>query len=304
MPEPIAYLNGRFLPAAQLAVPVHDAGFVQGAAVAEQVRTFAGRLFRLPQHLERLARSLAIVGIAPQHGPDELAQAAERVAAENHRLLAAGDDLGLSIFVTPGPYASLAPRGVAGPTVAMHSYPLPFRLFARKYREGETARIVGVRQVPSECWPAELKCRSRMHYYLADREARLAEPGARAILLDGEGAVSEASTANVVAYFANEGLVSPPREKILAGISIGVLAELADAESIPLGYRDLRPEELARADEVFLCSTSPCLVPVVRLDGRPVGSGSPGPAFAKLLAAWSRLVGVGIAEQAERFASR
>src|SRR5262245_23437102 len=102
MSQPQAFLNGRFVPASEAVVAVTDAGFVQGATVAEQLRTFGGRLFRLEAHLARLARSLAIVEVQSPLSCEELATAASQLVAHNHALIAPGDDLGMAIFVTPG----------------------------------------------------------------------------------------------------------------------------------------------------------------------------------------------------------
>jgi branched-subunit amino acid aminotransferase/4-amino-4-deoxychorismate lyase len=300
---PVAFLNGRFVPAAEAVVPVHDAGFLLGATVSEQLRTFGGKLFRLDEHLDRLRHSLAIVGVDPGCSQTDFAEAAAELARRNHALLADGDDLGLTIFVTPGPYATYVPVG-GPPLVGMHTYELPFALWADLYERGQSLRLTEVRQVPGECWPPELKCRSRMHYFLADRRARAIEPGARAALLDMEGNVVEASTANVVLLDREGGLVSPPRESILPGISVAVLGDLADRLGVPMAHRDVRPADLAAAAEVYLTSTSPCLLPVTRFEGRPIGDGKPGPVFARLLAAWSERVGLDIAAQARRFARR
>ena len=304
MTEPLAYLNGRFIAASQAVIPVYDAGFVQGVTVAEQLRTFRGRLFRLDQHLQRLRHSLEIVGVDPQLAPAELAEIATELAARNHALLHQNDDLGLAMFVTPGAYPAFVPDGAPGPTVCMHTVPLSFQLWSEIYERGQSLIVSDVRQIPPACWPPELKCRSRMHYYLADRQARLVERGARALLLDLDGYVSESSTANVVAYSENSGLVSPPPEKILPGISIAVLKELAANLGIRFSNRELTVEDVAHADEVFLTSTSPCLLPVVRLDGSPIGRGVPGDNFQRLLSAWSELVGVEIKKQAARFSRR
>jgi branched-subunit amino acid aminotransferase/4-amino-4-deoxychorismate lyase len=143
-----------------------------------------------------------------------------------------------------------------------------------------------------------------MHYYLADREADRRCPGARAVLLDQNGFVGEASTANVVAYFKNRGLVTPRLAGVLPGISQQMLFELADDLDIPHAEADMRPAELAAANEVFITSTSICLQPVVHQDGKPIGDGRPGPIYRQLLGAWGRKVGVDIAAQACQFASR
>lgn len=304
MNEPLAYWNGRFAPFSQVCVPPYDAGFVQGTTVGEQLRTFGGRLFRLDEHLRRLARSLDVVGVQPAVSLGTLAEIGRSLARHNHAMLADGDDLGLSIVVTPGVYSAFSCGVRGGPTVIVTTYPVAFDLFASAFGTGQSLVVTDVRQVPTDCWPAELKCRSRMHYYLADREARRREPGARALLLDHEGFVTEASTANLVAYFRGAGLVSPPKERILPGISVATLAELAGQVGIPFGERALRVEDVAAADELFLTSTSPCLIPCTRLNGRPIGDGRPGPVFARLLAAWSDRVGLDIAAQATKFATR
>jgi branched-chain amino acid aminotransferase len=305
MPEPIAYLNGQWLPVSQAAVSVYDGGFMQGVTVAEQLRTFGGKLFRLDLHLDRLARSLAIVGVNPGLSREDFERIATELAAQNHKLLDPADDLGLSIFVTPGAYASFAAAARhQGPTVGIHTQPLPFATWASKYETGESLVVTDIQQVPAACWPAELKCRSRMHYYLADKRAREREPGSRALLLDERGFVIEASTANILVYYRDVGLVSPPRERILPGVTAAVIEVLAGRIDIAFSRRDLTVDDVAAADEVLLCSTSPCIWPVTRLNGRPIADGKPGPIGRQLQAAWSDLVGLDIVAQARRFAAR
>lgn len=299
----LAYSNGQFVPEASLSVPIYDAGFVQGITAAEQLRTFNGTLFRLDEHLRRLQRSLEIIRIT-DFDVAALGEAACELAANNHKLLEAGDDLGLSLFITPGPYPTFAPAGEHGPTVGMHTYPIPFQLWNNKYKDGERLVVSSYRQVPNSCWPLELKCRSRMHYYLADRDAREREPGSRALLLDQDDFVAEASTASVILFRRDEGFVSPPREKILPGVSVGVLGELARKMGLDFSHRDLTVDDVHSADEVILCSTSPCVLPVVALDGQTIGSGSPGAVVQQCLEAWSELVACDIVEQAQRFARR
>ncbi len=302
MVQPQAFLNGTFLPASAMRVAPTDAGFVLGVTVAEQLRTFRGELFRLEEHLERLFHSASVVGVYPAMERATLADAARALVAHNRALLNPDEELGLSVFVTPGEYATFAPESSAGPTVGMHTYRLPFALWAEKYRTGQSLVTTSVRQVPPASWPSGLKCRSRMHYYLADREAANREPGARALLLDLEGWVTEASTANVFVYRREEGLLSPPLHRILHGISLDVAFGLAAELGIPTHFRDLVPSDLAHADEVMLSGTSPCLLPVTQFDGAPIGSGKPGPTFQSLMTAWNKLVGTDIVAQAEHWA--
>ena len=121
-------------------------------------------------------------------------------------------------------------------------------------------------------------------------------------MIDADGAVTEATTANLLIYRRDEGLISPPAERILPGISVAATLELAERQSIPVRSRDLFPADLAGADEALLTSTSVCLLPVVRFDRQPIGDSRPGPIFRRLLSAWNELVGLDIAAQAARFA--
>lgn len=296
-----AYLNGRWIPQSELVVPFDDTGFVLGATVTEQLRTFAGKLFCLAEHLERLYRSLAIIDLETGMTPAEIAQLAEEIVAKNYPLLSSGEDLGLGIFITPGPYATISGKRGGEPTICLYTYKLPFHFWAAKFEAGESIVISDVEQISARTWPPELKCRSRMHYYLADRHATKTDPGSRAILLDRDGFVSEATTANVVMYLPESGLISPPVDKILPGISLSVLRDLAQEHGLPFTHRDILPAELNSAEEVFLCSTSICMLPVVRCNGQAIGAGQPGPIYRKLLAAWSQRVGVDVAGQALAF---
>jgi branched-subunit amino acid aminotransferase/4-amino-4-deoxychorismate lyase len=282
---------------------VFDPGFVQGVTVSEQLRTFGGTLFELDQHLQRLSRSLQIVGLT-DIDLDSVRTQALAIASHNHSLLQPGDDLGLTIFVTPG-CATSAPGGQhAGPTIGIYTTPLPFHRWSNCYTGGESLVVSSVRQSPGNCWPEELKCRSRMHYYLADQEARRKKPGARALLLDQSGFVAEASTASVLAWRQDEGFVAPPVEKVLPSISVRVIKRLAAELSLNFVHRDLTVEDMLTADEVLLSSTSPCLLPVLSIDQTTIGNGQPGPIFQQVLSAWNQLTNTDIAAQAVQFATR
>jgi branched-chain amino acid aminotransferase len=135
-----------------------------------------------------------------------------------------------------------------------------------------------------------------MHYFIADRAAAKEQPGSRALLLDQQGNVSEASTANVVAFYPREGLVSPPIEHVLPGISLQVLKELAGRLGIAFVAREIGSDEFATASEGFLTSTPNYLLPATQLNGRPIGTEKPGEVFHQLLQAWNEMVGFNIAD--------
>ncbi len=90
----LAYLNGEFIPASQLAIASEDLGFVQGVSISERLRTFRGQVFRLDDHLERLANSLHIVDLHPGLSIERIGELVEELVSRNRRLLTAGDDLG------------------------------------------------------------------------------------------------------------------------------------------------------------------------------------------------------------------
>lgn len=297
MSQPLAFWNGSLVPVDSVAIGLSDAGFVQGATVAEQVRTFGGRPFRLEEHLNRLARSLEIVGVDPGLSLAQMAEVAEQVVAHNYELNDPRHELGLAIFVTPGAYASFASDGMASPTVCLHTYRLPVERWRQTYLEGQPLVTSSFRQVPAACWPSELKCRSRMHYYLADREAERKQPGARALLLDLEGFVTETAMANIVAYRQDSGLIAPPTTGVLPGISLAMLGELALNLDIAWQETRLTVDDLLAADEVLLTSTPWCLNAVSTLDGQPIGGGKPGPIYARLLNAWGAYVGADLLKQ-------
>jgi branched-subunit amino acid aminotransferase/4-amino-4-deoxychorismate lyase len=300
MPEPLVYLNGRLVPASEAHLAVYDTGVVLGATVAEQTRTFGRRLYRLEDHIDRLFRSLRYAGIDLSLSRAELAAVSHELTAHNARFLDDAGELGLVHFVTAGEYPSYAAmtgRPVRpGPTVCAHTFPLPLGRWARAMGAGARLVISAVRQVPPQCWDPQMKCRSRMHYFLADRQARLIDPEASPLLLDLAGNVTETPTANFLIVERGT-IVSPPHARILPGVSRAVVMELAGRLGIPIAERDIGVLNALNAEEALFTSTPYCLLPVTSIDGTPVGDGRPGPVFRRLLAAWSAEVGVDIESQ-------
>ena len=139
-------------------------------------------------------------------------------------------------------------------------------------------------------------------YYLADREADAAEPGARAVVCHADGRVSETSTANIAIVTAGV-VTTPPPADALPGVSLGFARRLATSAGIDWQERSLTVADLAAADEILLTSTPSCILPATTLDGGAVRDGRPGPVFRALLDAWSRHVGLDIAHQARAAAS-
>lgn len=291
--NPVAYLNSEIISRNDLTVDVKDLGFMMGTTISERLRTFSGNLFELDAHLRRLQQSLDITGYSLSQPLTEIQKAAKSLVSANHNLLETGSDLGLAILVTPGN------AGTKQSTLMMYTDELPFTQMKQWYNHGVALQVSDHRQVPANCWPSELKCRSRMHYYLADQEAEQKQPGARALLLDQNGNVAEASTANVLIYEQSRGLISPRPEHILPGISLSIVQQLANELQIPFLQEDFSTERLQKADEVLLCSTSPCIWPVTQCNGQAVGTLSHDSVTASMQRAWSKLVGTDLVAQAD-----
>ncbi|MHB1424442.1 MAG: aminotransferase class IV [Gemmataceae bacterium] len=300
MNEPLVFLNDHMTPATQAHLAIYDAGIVLGATVAEQTRTFHKRPWRLDRHLDRLFRSLRYTRLDIGFSKDQLAGISKELIEHNARLLETGGELGLIHFVTAGEnaaYAAMSGRPArTTPTVCVHTYPLPFEQWAKKMLTGAHLVTPSIRHVPPQCYDPKVKYRSRMHFYLADLEARRVDSEASALLLDLAGNVTETSTANFLIVERGT-IVSPTTVNTLPGISREMVVELARNLGIPFVERDFQVYDVMNADEAFLSSTPYCLMPVTKINGALIGDGKPGAMVRCLLAAWSAEVGLDIEKQ-------
>ncbi len=298
--EPLVFQNGRLIPASQAHLAIYDAGIVQGVTVTDMTRTFHHKLFRLSDHIDRFYRSLKYIRVDLGLSKAEFAEASEQLVAHNSQLLHPDDELGLICFATPGEYRMYAGTGPSGapssPTLVMHTFPLPWELWASKLQNGVHVITPSIRHVPPQCIDPKIKYRSRMHYYLADKEATLADPQAVALLLDLDGNVTETAAANFLIVERGT-IVSPTQRNSLPGVSRQVVIELAAELGIPFVERDIQVFNVINADEAFLTGTTSCLMPVTKINGLSIGSGQPGPILERLRAAWNRQVGLDIQQQ-------
>lgn len=300
MKEARAYLDGCFVPASEAKLPVFDAAVVLGAAVSEMSRTFHHRLFRLGDHLDRLFDSLNYAGMNIGLSKEELTALSQQLVEHNSKLLRANDDLGLIHFVTAGEvstYSRMVQRPLRiTPTLCMHTFPLPFALYAKRMQSGIHLIITSIRQLPAECVNPMIKCRSRMHYFLAENEARAVDPDASALLLDLGGNITETNAANF--FIVENGILLTPQEhNVLPGISRGTVLELASKAGIPCEEANIAVDQAINADEAFITSTPYCMMAVTKINAKPIGDGKPGPQFRRLLQAWSREVELDIQNQ-------
>jgi branched-chain amino acid aminotransferase len=297
-PQPLAYLNGQILPYSQATLPFHDAGFIWGATITDLCRTFHHRPFRLEDHLRRFRESCRLARVPLNVSNKELAATALHLVEHNARLLSADQDLALVLLATPGPigyYAGLpGGPGEDGPTLALHTFPVPFARYARLFREGARLVIPAVRHLPAVCVDPRIKQRSRLFWWLAEQAAHDIDPGASALLLDLEGRVTETAAANLLLVRKGR-VLTPRREHVLNGISLQVVGELCGSLGIPFAEADLTTDDCRRADEAMLTNTAFCLAPVRRIGDTELTC--PGPLFERLMGTWNEQVGLDIRAQ-------
>lgn len=296
--EGIAHWNGQFVRPRDIWISPLDRGLLWGDAVYDVLRTFGHQPFKLREHIERLGHSLRYTGIDPGLRLEELERVAGEIVDRNRHLLRPHDDIHVRIHVTRGPNPVSASLSEAGPpTVLVFCEGIGFSGFARQYLEGAPVVIVGTRRIPTQCLSGAAKISNKMNYYLAEREAKQVDPAAYAVLLELDGTLAESTSSNIFLVRGGR-ILTPEAGSILRGVSRQTVFELAASLGIPCAEARLQPYDLLTADEAFLTNTSISVLPVVRVNGTPIGTGKPGPVVGRLLQAWSALVGVDIVAQA------
>jgi D-alanine transaminase len=262
-PLPICYLNGDWLPLREARISPLDRSFLFGDGIYEVVPVFAGRPFRFMEHFDRLTRSADGIRLRDPHTRDEWRAMVRELMARN-----GGGDLYVYVQVS---------------RVFAFCAPLP-QLSA------------GSRATGLSCITAEdtrwARCDIKSTALLANvllRQLSVDVDAHETILLrDGELMEASASTVHIVSAGR---LVTPPdSRRILPGTTRSVVEELADRIGLPRETRTVTEAELRAADEIWLASATRRASPVTRLDGAPVGSGLPGPAWQRLDAAFTALI--------------
>jgi branched-chain amino acid aminotransferase len=288
--ERVAFFNGRIVPESEVLIPFRDRGFLYGDAVFDMTRSFDGRPFRLPEHIERLYRSLRYVGIDPGMAAKEMIAVSEEVLERNKHLLGPGEDYWLGQRISRGL------RGCGQPTVIVECSPLPLKERARLFRDGIDVIVPSVRRTPPDALSPRVKSHNYLNLVMAEREVQARDPEAWAVLLDVNGNLCEGLGSNI--FVVRDGKVLTPRERyVLAGISRRTVIELARAEGIPVEEGDLDLYDAMTADEVFLTSTSLCICGVRSVNGTAIGGGARGPVTKRLTDAYVRLVGCDFVRQ-------
>jgi branched-chain amino acid aminotransferase len=271
-----AYVNDRFIPFAEAALPLDDPGVVWGAIITDRFRTFRGVPFRADEHIARFRRSCDLARVPLTATADEL----RSVAAEFVRRDYGGGDLSVIFLATPGP------------TLIVHTAPVPSDRVARLWRDGIRLQI----HEAARGAPAGIKHRSRLGWWMANRTIQTSDPDAEPLLYDPTiDSVLETPTANLLAVIDGT-LTTPPTDRVLPGISMQTTIGLADELGLPIAERPISFQQLRAASEVFVTNSTFCLAPAARVND--CGFPTTGPVLTRLWAEWGRLVGVEIGRPA------
>ncbi|MDS1140134.1 D-amino acid aminotransferase [Pusillimonas sp. SM2304] len=269
--DSIVYLNGEYVRLGDAKISVLDRGFIFGDGIYDVVPAYNGKPFRMDGHLARLERSLAAIDIKVDLTRGDW----EALVLDLLKRSGLGDCM-VYIQVTRG----VAKRDHAFPA---NTPATVFCMVSPFARPGADARERGLTAVgiPDIRWlRCEIKSVSLLGNVLAKQHA--VDAGVDDVLQFRDGYLSEGSAANI--WVVKDGvLLAPPRSNlILEGIRYGLLEELADAAGIPFNARPISQQEVEQADELMLSSATKELLPVTTYDGKPVGTGKPGPVYARL----------------------
>lgn len=257
----IGYLNGRWIDVGEMAIGIDDVGFFQGVTAVERLRTWNRRLPLIDAHLLRFRHTAAVLRIEGLPTTHKLKVLIGELLSRNP----GSTDTGIVLFATPGKRGGQDRPSESGPTLGLHRSPLDLAHLDFLRREGQPLVVTDVRQPSPKCWPRTIKVRSRIHYYLADRIARQSDDDALAVLVDDDGSITETSVANIV-IVCDGHLVVPPADRILAGVTLATVCELAAQEGIEVQRQPISIRALREADEILLTGTEAGVWPVRMVD--------------------------------------
>lgn len=261
----IAFVNGKWSAISAAKVSVEDRGFQFGDGIYELIRTYRGELFHVDEHLSRLEASAKEIEIALPYTATQM----EKIIRLGCRKSGFAD-VKIYIQVTRGaaPRMHSFPKKVR-PTVVMtfrEFEPLPPKL----HEEG-----VAVISIPDIRWA---RCNVKSLNLLPNvigREQALRAGAFEAIFIR-DGKVTEGAGSNLFAVIGKKVMTPPAGPYILSGITREVVLQIGRQRGLEMVERELKRSQLDSADELFLTGTTVEVLPVVRLDGRPIGTGRPG----------------------------
>jgi D-alanine transaminase len=276
MPLPTCYLNGEYLPLAEARVSPLDRAFLFGDAVYEVVPVYGGRPFRLREHLDRLAKSLAGIRMAAPLSHEAWSKVCGELITRN-----GGGDQYLYLQVTRGAEygRNHAWPDNLEPTLFAYTNTLE-PLSGRLIDEG----VAAITATDTRWARRDIKSTALLANTLLKRLA--VDQGAFETILLEKGMLTEGSSTTVHIIMGGEIHTPPNGHHILPGTTRDVVGELAARLKLPARSLEVPESELRSADEIWLAFSTRGLLAVTTLDGRPVGKGKPGPLYLRMHAAF------------------
>jgi D-alanine transaminase len=276
VPLPICYLNGEYLPLCEARVSPLDRAFLFGDAVYEVVPVYASRPFRLREHLDRLTRSLAGIRMEPP-----LTHAAWDGILKTLIERNGGGDQYVYFQVTRGAELGRNHAWPAGLKPTVFAFANALEAISPALLEQGVAAITA----QDTRWARrDIKSTALLANTLLKKLA--VDAGAFETILLEHGELTEGSSTTVHVITGGAIHTPPNGHHILPGTTRDVVAQLAARSGIPSVNRRVTEEELRAADEIWLAFSTRGVLPVTRLDGKPVRTGKPGPLFERIYAAF------------------
>lgn len=273
----VIYLDGKFVPEEEAKVSVFDHGYLYGDGVFEGIRAYHNRVFKLKEHIDRLYESAKTIMLEIPMSKEEMAEVVIETCRRNQIR-----DGYIRLVVSRGKGdLGLDPRKCPRPTVmciaaTITLYPREF------YEKGLEVKTVPTPRNLSEACNPRVKSLNYLNNIYAKIEANLAGV-LEALMLNAQGYVCEATGDNVFIIKDGELITPPIHLGILKGITRDAVMELARKRGIIVKEEVFTRHDVFNADEVFLTGTAAELIPVIKVDGRVIGDGKPGPMFQQLL---------------------
>jgi branched-chain amino acid aminotransferase len=277
------YIDGQFYDKENAKISVFDHGLLYGDGVFEGIRFYNGRVFRLEEHIERLFDSAKAISLDIGLDMAAMSEALLETIRQNDlrdgyvRLVVTRGcgDLGLN--------PALCPRA----TVIIITSKIT--LYAPdKYENGLQVVTCATRRIAHGALSPMVKSLNYLNNILAKLEAQQAGAG-EGLMLNEQGYVAECTGDNIFVVKKGALLTPPISSGALAGVTRSVVLEIAAEMQIRIGEPDLTRYDIYTADECFLTGTAAEVIPVVRLDNRPIGDGLPGPVTKRLIARFREL---------------
>ncbi|TGC07314.1 branched-chain-amino-acid transaminase [Methanolobus halotolerans] len=279
MSELMIYNNGDFVPKSKATTSIYDHGFLYGDGVFEGIRAYNGRVFKLREHVDRLYDSAKAIALNIPMSKEEMEEAILETLRKNNL-----KDAYIRPIVSRGiGDLGLDPRKCPKPNVFIISQEWG-AMYGDLYEVGLTGVTVAVRRNSADALSPNIKSLNYLNNILAKIEAN-EKGGDEAIFFDGNGYLSEGSGDNIF-IIKNGKVYTPPTINNLKGITRAAAIELLKEMDIEVCVENLGLFDLYTADEIFVTGTAAEAAPLVKVDGRDIGDGKPGPITKKMIDAF------------------